>query len=505
MYIVIYVSCNSGPLSFFFFFLVLFLQEEIPPPEEDNYRSAMSTMYFTTEEAEGAKFHQYMAAVIAAIGAVAIGTALAWTNPIEPILKHADTKIFTKPVTDTEFSLIGSLLTVGAVFGALPAGFLADKFGRKPIILALCFPFVLSWVLILIAPSTVFLYLARFIQGIGTGGFCGVIPMFIGEIAESSIRGTLGTFFQMFLVIGIEITYFLGLTTYTVIALVSLVFPILLFILFLALIPETAIYLMKVGQVEKAETSLRYYRGPAYNVSNELSEIQEELDAQSQKKTVFSDLWTSPANKRALIISLGLMLFQQLSGINAVIFYSNGIFVAAGSTLDPIICSIIVGAVQIVATGTSVVLVDKLGRRILLMMSDFVMAIALGFLGLYFFLKDTLHLNVQAIAFLPLLSVVVYIIMFSMGSGPIPWMMIGELFAPEVKGNATGIAVALNWSLAFVVTLSFSTLSSTLGTGITFWLFSVICLIGTLFTYLLVLETKGKPLNQIQIELAGNK
>ncbi|KAL1449997.1 hypothetical protein WDU94_002460, partial [Cyamophila willieti] len=388
-----------------------------------------------------------------------------------------------------------------------PTGFFADKFGRKPIILALCVPFILSWVLILFATSAVFLYAARFIQGIATGGFCGVIPMFIGEIAESSIRGTLGTFFQMFLVIGILIMYCLGLTSYPIIAMVSLVFPVLLFILFLPLVPETAIYLMKIGQVKKAESSLRYYRavpsGPDYNVSLELATIQAELDALSQKKSAFSDLFTIRANKRALFIALGLMFFQQLSGINAVIFYSNSIFVAAGSTLDATISSIIVGIVQVIATGISVILVDKLGRRMLMMMSEFVMAIALGILGLYFFLKDSLHQNVQALTFLPLLSVVLYIIMFSMGAGPIPWMMVGELFAAEVKGNATGIAVALNWSLAFVVTLSFSTLTATLGTGITFWLFTVLCLIGTMFVFRSVPETKGKTLIQIQKELGG--
>uniref|UniRef100_A0A8D8S3C8 Facilitated trehalose transporter Tret1 n=1 Tax=Cacopsylla melanoneura TaxID=428564 RepID=A0A8D8S3C8_9HEMI len=458
----------------------------------------------TPSQPEGKKFNQYMAAVIAALGAVSIGTALAWTSPVESMIKHPNTTILSAPVDNAQASLIGSLINIGAIFGALPAGFFADKFGRKPVILAFCIPFILGWVLILFAQNVLWLFIARFTQGVATGVISAIVPMFIGEIAESSIRGTLGSFFQMFLVIGILILYILGMTSYAIIAIGSLICPVLLFALLL-LVPETPIHLMKSGDYKKAESSLRFYRGDRYNVAMELDAIQKEIDAASRRKASFSDLFTSRANKRALVISLGLMVFQQFSGINAVIFYSKGIFEGAGSTLDPTLCAIIVGVVQVLATGTSVVLVDKLGRRILLLISDFVMTISLGILGLYFYLKENLGQDVTDISTLPLLSVVAFIVMFSLGFGPIPWMMVGELFSPDVKGSATGIAVGLNWSSAFIVTLSFSFLIKAFGSAVTFWIFAGICLIGTMFTFAIVPETKGKSLPQIQRELAGNK
>lgn len=136
----------------------------------------------------------------------------------------------------------------------------------------------------------------------------------------------------------------------------------------------------------------------------------------------FSDLFTNVSNRNALIISLCLMLFQQFSGINAVIFYAQGIFESAGSTMDPKICAIIVGVVQVLMTFVSAVLIDKAGRRILLLQSSIIMGLCLIALGIYFNLKDG-DVDVSGIGFIPLGSVVLFIITFSLGFGPIPWMM----------------------------------------------------------------------------------
>lgn len=453
---------------------------------------------------EGRKLYQYTSAVIASLGAVSIGTVLAWTAPVLQPLKSMNTTIFATPVTENEGSFIGSLIAIGAIIGALPAGNIADKFGRKPTILALGVPFIISWLLIIVAQSTTYLLAARFIAGVATGGISATVPMFIGEIAETSIRGTLGSFFQMFLTVGILLLYILGLTNYHMIAYGCLVVPILMIVLFALFVPETPIYLMKNNDHKSAEKSLRFYRGQLYDVNSELEIIQKEIDASLRKKSSIKDLFQDPANVRALIVSLGLMIFQQFSGINAVIFYSNTIFASAGSSLDPNISNIIVGVVQVIVTGIATILVDKAGRRALLLFSDFVMALCLGVLGFYFFLKERGD-DVSQISFLPLLSVVFFIVVFSLGYGPIPWMMVGELFAPEVKGSATGLAVGLNWISVFIVTLCFGFLSTTFGSAVTFWIFAAICSVGTVFTYALVPETKGKTVAQIQKELRGNK
>jgi SP family facilitated glucose transporter-like MFS transporter 8 len=159
---------------------------------------------------------------------------------------------------------------------------------------------------------------------------------------------------------------------------------------------------------------------------------------------------------------------------------------------------------QVLATYSSTLLVDKAGRRVLLMFSSTVMAACLAVLGLCFYLQ-THGYDVSSISWLPLASVAVFIVVFSMGFGPVPWIMLGELFPNNVKGIASAVTAAFNWILAFVVTKSFQNLLDLLGSPITFWLFAVMCVVGTIFTAALVPETKGKDLEDIQLELSVRK
>jgi SP family facilitated glucose transporter-like MFS transporter 8 len=159
---------------------------------------------------------------------------------------------------------------------------------------------------------------------------------------------------------------------------------------------------------------------------------------------------------------------------------------------------------QVLATYSSTLLVDKAGRRVLLMFSSTAMAACLAILGLCFYLQ-THGYDVSSISWLPLASVAVFIVVFSMGFGPVPWIMLGELFPNNVKGIASAVTAAFNWILAFVVTKAFQNLLDLLGSPITFWLFAVMCVVGTIFTAALVPETKGKDLEDIQLELSVRK
>jgi hypothetical protein len=175
------------------------------------------------------------------------------------------------------------------------------------------------------------------------------------------------------------------------------------------------------GARQEAGAALKWFWGRQCDTQTALQNIQSDLDAVGGDAK-FSDLFTVRANLMAFIISLALMFFQQFSGINAVIFYAESIFVAAGSTLDPAICTIIVGIVQVVMTVTSSLLIEKAGRRILLLQSSVMMGLCLILLGVYFSLKDG-GSDVSNISIIPLGSVVIFIVCFSLGFGPIPWMM----------------------------------------------------------------------------------
>jgi MFS transporter, sugar porter (SP) family len=434
------------------------------------------------------------------LGAMAVGTVLAWTSPTLLELQSPNS---TLPVTPEEGSWIGSLVAVGAIAGALPAGYLADRFGRKLVLLALSAPFLLSWIMITAANAVGILYAARLIAGFATGATTVVAPMFIGEIAESSVRGALGSYFQLMLTVGILYTYVVGaIANYIWLGILSGIVPVVFFLTFLR-VPESPTYLMKKHRTENAKKSLQYYRGPSHNIWKELQDLNKDISEATQAKVSMRDLISSKGTRRALVIALGIMIFQQLSGVNAVIFYSGDIFKAAGSTLDPKIASIIVGVVQVVVTYIASAVVDRAGRKVLLLLSASIMSLCLAVLGLYFCLKNNED-DVSGIGWLPLLCVTIYIVMFSLGFGPLPWLIMGEVFAPNVKGAASSVAVCTNWTLTFVVTYSFGKLIDGLGEDWTFWSFAIICGIATVFTYYLVPETKGKTLSEIQRILNGD-
>lgn len=444
------------------------------------------------------------------MAATSAGTALGWTSPVlsqlvpvvdnttNPATPSNSTDGFT--LTSEEGSWVGSFLAIGAFLGALPAGVLAEKIGRKYTTMSLGVPYLLSWALIIFANGAEMLYAGRFLIGIATGASCVVAPMFISEFAEVSIRGALGAFFQLFLTVGILFVYVIGpYTSWVTLSVLCAIFPALL-IVAMFIVPESPTYLVKTGRRSDAAVALKWFWGPNCNTQNAIESIQSDLDAVKGEAKV-SDLFTKAVNRNALFIALLLMFFQQFSGINAVIFYTVPIFQSAGSTMDPAICGIVVGVVQVLMTFVSSVLIDKAGRRILLLQSSFIMGSCLIVLGVYFKLQAD-KADVSGIGWLPLASVVLFIISFSLGFGPIPWMMMGELCAPDVKGLASALTVMFNWSLVFLVTKTFGTMQETLGADWTFWFFGIWMIVGTLYVFFKVPETKGKSNAEIQALLA---
>lgn len=251
------------------------------------------------------------------------------------------------------------MLALGALIAALPAGFVAERLGRKKAILLFGLAFLLNWAFIIFATNAATLYVGRLFAGIATGAMCVLCPMYIGEIAEASIRGALGSFFQMFLCVGILLTYFLGaLVDWRSLSVMLGIIPIV-FVVFFYFMPETPIFLLKSDQMDVAESTMKYFRGERYDVDEELKQMQRDLEDAAAKKAGLKDLVASRANRKALISALGLMTFQQLSGINAVIFYTVPIFKSAGSKLSPDVAAIIVAVVQVNNNNNVILLANR--------------------------------------------------------------------------------------------------------------------------------------------------
>ncbi|KRF85118.1 facilitated trehalose transporter Tret1-2 homolog isoform X2 [Drosophila virilis] len=463
----------------------------------------LGRMVHTSTENRSKTFPQYVAALAAAGGAFAAGTLLGWTSPAETSIVKED--FYGFEVTNENYSWVSSFMTLGAACVCIPIGFLINMIGRKWTMLLLVLPFVLGWALLIWAQNVVMMFVARFILGIAGGAFCVTAPMYTGEIAQKDIRGTLGSFFQLMITIGILFVYGIGagLDVFWM-SVVCGILPIIFGVIFFFM-PESPTYLVSKNRSEAAVKSIQWLRGKEYDYAPELEELHEtDREIRQNKVNVLAAL-ARPVTMKALSISLGLMFFQQLSGINAVIFYSKTIFEDAKTDIGASMSTILIGVMQVVATFVSTLVVDRLGRRILLLASGIVMALSTTAIGVYFYLKDQNEESVVNLGWLPVASLCIFMIMFSIGYGPVPWLMMGELFATDIKGFAGSIAGTTNWVLAFVVTKTFKNLNDGLGNGGTFWLFAGVTLVGVIFVFLAVPETKGKSLNEIQQELAGNR
>ncbi|CAG7828155.1 unnamed protein product [Allacma fusca] len=450
---------------------------------------------------------QILAALAACMGAFGLGTVLGYSSPAMSQLRdHPDFGAFYENgtligegVSWQPASWIGSLVALGALISGPVIGFCVEAFGRKTTIMALALPFVIGWMLITYAWNLQMIYAGRFVTGFCGGAFSLAAPVYIGETAEDSIRGLLGAGFNLMIAIGILFTYIVGIIApWDWLAVICACSPMALVSLMM-FAPESPRWLISQGKHIEAIESLRWLRGASSSqvVEEEFLAIQRSVDDSKLNSASLKD-FTHPSILKPTLICMALMLFQQLSGVNAVIFYTTDIFTDAGSSLAPSMCTVIIGTVQVLASLVSSLLMDKAGRKVLLLFSDLVMSLFLVGLGFFFYLKEFNPEFAAQIGWLPLASLIAFIIAMSVGFGPIPWLMMGELLPPHVKGQASAMATSFNWLLAFLVTFFFEDVKQTVGSYSCYWAFAGICALGTVFVYIFVPETKGKSLDEIQ-------
>lgn len=440
---------------------------------------------------------QYAAAVIATAGAFSAGTCMGYTSPALPLLQ-LETNAF--PVSEAAGSWVSALLNVGAALGAMPAGLLAARAGPRALLAALLLPFIASWMLIAHSDSVWELYVGRLVAGLAVGATSVAAPLYVTEVSETSVRGALGSLFQLQVTAGILAGYAAGLVGDHRLLALALAAPPAAFLLpALCWLPESPAFLLARGRDRAAARALARLRGPRYDYTDELAELRDAAKAAKLRTSRVCDLLGSRAARRAMVCALGLMVFQQWSGVNAVIFYSQKIFNNAGASfMSPSTATIVIGAVQLAATAASAMLVDRLGRRALLLVSAAVMAACLSLLGAHVAGAFPLDL-----AWLPLAAVALFVVAFSLGFGPAPWILLGELFTPDNKPTAAAVCATVNWLQAFTVTKVFVNMEAALGLAGTFWVFAGNCAAAAIFVALLVPETRGRSLQDIQRRLAG--
>eukprot|EP00053_Salpingoeca_punica_P008839 m.78958 g.78958 ORF g.78958 m.78958 type:complete len:528 (-) comp14770_c0_seq2:332-1915(-) len=439
--------------------------------------------------------------LLVAIGPLMFGYTLGFTSPIGKVLESPSSEGGVGLSSDQN-SLFGSIVNVGAMIGAILGGYLTDKIGRRGAIQVACLPFICGFLLVEFGKSAGMLIFGRVFSGIGVGLVSLAVPLYIAEISPPQYRGGLGSINQLAITIGILVCYAIGMgVKWRPLALIGAIMSgVLLAISFL--LPRTPRWLMMHGHADEARASLRRLRSPDADIDTEMASIEESIE--EAKRTAGSatigDLFRG-ASGRAMVVAVCLMLFQQFSGINAVFFFCQSIFEDAGMS-SPDVSALSASAVQVIVTMISCFLVDRAGRRALLMVAGIGMSASAAVLGYYFFEKT--HDNAIA-GPVALVAVLLYITFFSLGLGAIPWLMMSEIFPAQVRGMASSAAVLLNWSCSFTVTETFESMKSNLTEEGTFWFYSAVCAAGVMYVLLFAPETKGRTLEQIEAFFQGHR
>jgi sugar porter (SP) family MFS transporter len=382
------------------------------------------------------------------------------------------------------------VLAIGAIAGCLLAGRIADKYGRRPGLMLAAALFAISSLAMSMAPNRDFFLAARFAAGAGVGMASMLSPMYISEIAPAAIRGRLVAMNQLTVVLGILITNLtnfglrnIGLDAWRYMFGLGVI-PSGLFLIGAYFLPESPRWLIGCNKLEKAQSILAKI-GDEVFVSESLAVIRKSFAGISKVKysTVFKR-----AILPAILTGIGLAVFQQFCGINTVFNYAPKIFQSIGASQDDqLLQTVFIGAVNLVFTILAMALVDKLGRKPLMLIG------AGGLALLYVFIVSTLHSGSAALSALLLAAIGTY----AMTLAPVTWVLISEIFPVRVRGSAITIAVISLWVAYFVLVFTFPILFEHLKEN-TFYIYAVVCALGFLFVWVRVKETKGKNLEEVE-------
>jgi SP family galactose:H+ symporter-like MFS transporter len=438
-----------------------------------------------------------IAAVITAIGGMLFGYDTGVISGAILFIRDAFS------LSSTAQEIVVSSVLIGAVIGASISGFLADKYGRRIMVIVAATIFGIGAIFTALTPEVYALIAGRIVVGIAIGIASFIAPLYIAEVAPVSIRGALVSLNQLAITVGIVISYLvdfafapsggwrwmLGLA----------VVPSIILGIGMYLMPPSPRWLYSKGRIDKARSVLERIR-MTKNVSEEMKEIRASLVCEQECK--WSEI-LDPVVRPALIIGIGLAAFQQLTGINTVIYYAPTILEFAGfqSAAVSILATAGIGMINVIMTVVAISLIDRVGRRPLLLIGLIGMVISLAILGIAFVLPGLS----TSLGLLAVISLMLYVGSFAIGLGPVFWLMISEIYPLRIRGRAMSTATIVNWGTNLVVAITFLSLIQLIGTPGTFWLYSTIGIIAWVFVYFLVPETKGKSLEEIEMELRAGK
>lgn len=403
---------------------------------------------------------------------------------------------------------------LGCLFGSILSGMLSDRFGRKRLLIFSALLFIVSAYGTGATNTYGWFIFYRVLGGVGIGLASNLSPMYIAEVSPAAVRGKFVSLNQLTIVIGILAAQLVnwqiaepvppGSTGADILAswngqmgwrwmFWAEIIPAGLFFFLMFFVPESPRWLAKYGSEQKVESILSKIGGYGY-AKQEYTAIRETL-ANETEKVNFRELF-EPGVKKVLLIGIVLAAFQQWSGINVIFNYAEEVFKAAGYGVSDILFNIVItGSVNLVFTFIAIYTVDKLGRKSLMLFG------AGGLAGIYAFMGAAYYFNISG--FLLLLLVVMAIAAYAMSLAPVTWVVLSEIFPNRIRGAAMAVATVSLWLASFLLTYTFPFLNRMLNASGTFWLYGVICVLGLIFIYYKLPETKGKSLEEIEHEIVS--
>ncbi len=397
-------------------------------------------------------------------------------------------------LTIADQAMVVSIVLIGGLIGALAGGPIADKIGRKRAIAATAILFIIGAAMIALSKSYSMVLFGRIVSGVGVGMISVAGPLYLSEISPPHFRGAFVAGFQLAVTLGILISFLMNYLYASAgdwrWMFAIGIFPALFQIFTLFFLPETPAWYFKNGLEKEGMNALERLRKD----KQWTSQIAGMKSAASQHKHGNWKALFSPQLRFVMVIGLALSIFQQVTGINTVIFYAPKIFQTAGiaSATGAILATLGIGIINVIATFFSVWLLDKAGRRILLLVGIGGMALCLGLLSVAYFL------GTSQIATISFISLIGYVAFFAIGLGPVTWVVLSEIYPLKVRGKAMTVALFGNWLFNYLVSLTFLNFIGKMGPEGTFLLYALISVLALWFTYRYIPETKGKSLEEIE-------
>ncbi|KAH8283130.1 hypothetical protein KR054_012328 [Drosophila jambulina] len=444
----------------------------------------------------GRNRHQFLVTLLVNIATFSHGLGIGWMSPVMRDLQ-TDHSPLDFPVLVEEVSWIGSLVGIGSVIGNLFAGFLQDRIGRKPVLFAIAVPYTIFWFLIYFVQSVEFLYIGRLMAGMTGGASYVVLPTFISEIADTNVRGRLGSMILLSVNTGVLAGYIVSThVDYFTAPPFIIALPVCYFICNF-LFPETPHHLIRKGKIKAAKKSFMFYKNikrddiKAESEFDELEYLVTKEQTEKAKSFDYKDFITKPAFK-AYASAAVVLLSNQFSGSFCVTTYLSDVFAASHTTLDVGMCTIVIGVLQIVGNYATTLLCDNYGRRILMLTSTGGASMCLVAFGCFTYFAREYDLS--AVGWLPLLILSCYVFLCNIGMVGCMFVVIVELFPSKIRAVGVSTFVVILSCTVFLTLKIFPICMAAWGISVTMWSCSVITFCGFLYFFFFLEETKGKSL-----------